>query len=337
MFGDSDPRDCDPRDQDDGIRDREEDWLVLGRGPASAAALRDDEPEHAPRDRDDDWRDERDRDTGDRDDARASVDPRDAFTRDLDLPRGPDRELVHDRDRDYTLSGSDARTLSTVGVFRVVAERDFRDPRDAASDMWDRDLRHLEKQGLIQRVPLDGRDRAVTLTDRGRALLESRRDRDSHHRQRFYSGADRPRERTHDAQVYRAYLTAAEHLRERDARILRVELDRELKREYQRFLQERNRGDRDSDGRPDRSRDEIEDWAREHDLPYFDDQVHFPDVRIEYEGPDGDVRFEDVEVTTEHYRGGHGSSTARCGFSVYTSRGGGGGAFDPHVAEEFLR
>jgi hypothetical protein len=29
-----------------------------------------------------------------------------------------------------------------------------------------------------------------------------------------------------------------------------VEIDRELKRDYQRFLQDRNRGDRDSDGRP---------------------------------------------------------------------------------------
>ena len=38
--------------------------------------------------------------------------------RDLDLPRGPDREIVHDaRDREYTLRGSETRTLSTVGAF----------------------------------------------------------------------------------------------------------------------------------------------------------------------------------------------------------------------------
>lgn len=337
MFGNSDPRDCDPRDRDDGIRDREEDWLVLGRGPGTSAAVHDDEPDRNPRDRDDHGLDERDRDVRDRDDDRGSLDPRDAFTRGLDLPRGRERELVHDRDRDYSLNGSDARALSTVGAFRVVSERDLRDPRDESFAVRDYDLRHLEKEGLIQRVPLDGQERAVALTDRGRSLLEGRRERDADHRQRFYSGADKPRERTHDAQVYRAYLKAAERLRERDARILRVELDRELKREYQRFLQARNRGDRDSDGRPDRSRDEIEAWAREHDLPYFDDQVHFPDVRIEYEDPNGDVRFQDVEVTTEHYRGVHGSSAVRCGFSIHVSRGGRGGAFDPRVAEEFLR
>ena len=74
---------------------------------------------------------DRDRDTRDREDDRGSIDPRDVFSRDLDLPRGPERELVRDRDHDYRLNGSDTRTLSTVGAFRVVSERDLRDPRDA--------------------------------------------------------------------------------------------------------------------------------------------------------------------------------------------------------------
>lgn len=58
-------------------------------------------------------------------------------------------------------------------------------------------------------------------------------------------------------------------------------LEVDLKREYQQFLQEHNRRRPDSDGRPDRDEAEIESWAREHGLPYFDDQVHFPDFRIE--------------------------------------------------------
>ncbi len=244
--------------------------------------------------------------------------------------------MVRDRDRDYRLNGSDTRTLSTVGAFRVILDCDLRDPRDTSRDVRDRDLRNLERQGLIQRVPVNDKDRAVALTDRGRALLERHRDPDADHRQQFYSGADRPRERSHDAQFYRAYLEAAERLRDQGARIERVQLDRELKRDYQRFLQERNRGDRDSDGRPDRSEAEIAAWAREHDLPYFDDQVHFPDVRIEYEDANGDARFEDIEVVTEHYRGAHGASAARCGFSMHVSRRAGGGTFDPRVAEDFV-
>jgi len=159
-----------------------------------------------------------------------SFDPRDVFSRHLELPHRPDRERVRDRDREYSLNGNDTRALSIVGAFRVVAERDLRD-----GDVAERDLRRLERDGLIERVPLDGRDRAVALTDRGRELLERHRDSDSRGRQEFYSGADRARERSHDAQLYRAYLREAERLRARDVEILRVELDRQLKRQYQEF------------------------------------------------------------------------------------------------------
>ena len=88
-----------------------------------------------------------------------------------------------------------------------------------------------------------------------------------------------------------------------DLEIRRVILEQDLKRQYQEFLQDHNRHRSDSDGRPDRGEDEIRDWAREHDLPYFDGQVHFPDYRIEYE-VDGRERHEDVELFTPHYRRG---------------------------------
>ena len=123
----------------------------------------------------------------------------------------------------------------------------------------------------------------------------------------------------------------------RGARIERVVLDYELKREYQRWLHERDRDRSDYDGHPDRSDEEIRLWALEHDLPYFDDEVHFPDLRIEYEEPDGRWDHDDVEVVTEHYRGAHRASVARSGFSCYgASSGRGGRPFDPHVAEEFI-
>jgi len=328
MFGDFDPRDVDSRERDDGIRDRDGQYLSLGRAGGGLTA----EPDDDVRSRDDDARDKRDRDVRDRHDDRA-LDPRDVFARHLDLPDGPDRELVRDRDRDYSLKGSESRTLATVGAFRVVSEQDLRDPRDGGDD-----VRSLEQQGLMQRVPLNERERAVTLTQDGRGLLERHRDASSDTRQTFYAGADRARERTHDAQLYRAYVKAAERLQAREARVLRVELDRELKREYQRLLQERNRGNRDSDGLPDRTPEEIGEWAREHGLPYFDEQVHFPDVRIEYQDANGDVRWEDVEVTTEHYRGAHGAAASRSGFSIHAGgRSGRSTPFDPHAAEEFLR
>ena len=94
-------------------------------------------------------------------------------------------------------------------------------------------------------------------------------------------------------------------------------LDYELKRDYQKWLHERDRDRNDYDGHPDRTAEEIRDWALEHDLPYFDEEVHFPDLRIEYQEPDGRWDHDDIEVTTEHYRGAHAASVARSGFSCY--------------------
>ena len=301
----------DPRDRDDDSRD---DYGVY------------DQRWNDPRDRDDDWR-ERDRER-DRDRDR---DPRDAFVEGLDLPRGLEREIVLDeRDRTYELNCEDSRTLATVGAFRVVSESDLRDPRDD-------DHRHLHDQGLMRSVSLDGRDRVLTLSDRGRGLLEChRRDRHDEKHQEFHAGVSRPRELTHDASLYRAYLRAEERLRDQGAEVRRVVLENDLKREYQEWLQEHNRGRPDSDGRPDRDAREIEQWAREHDLPYFDESVHFPDFRLEYE-VDGRDRHEDIEVLTDNYRGGHAASRARSGFTCYTSgRSGGGRGFDPRVAEDFI-
>lgn len=290
--------------------------------------------------------DSRDRDPSDPRDADA--DPRDVFARDLDLPRGLERERVHVHGHDYDLRGSEVRTLSTIGAFRVVPLSDLHDDRGRAADLWHGDLDRLRSAGLIRVVaPLDHEERTplLTLTDRGRELLETHRSRDRESRQAFYAGAPKSRELTHDAHVYRAYLRSAERLHAKGARIDRVVLDYELKRDYQRFLQERNRDRSDSDGRPDRTQDEIQDWAYEHQLPTHEDGVQFPDVRIEYEWPDGRRDVEDVEVTTPHYRGAHASAKARAGFTRYRARGarvggrsgrGGGRSSDITLAEELL-
>jgi hypothetical protein len=339
---------------------------------------------------------------------RERLDPRDVFTRDLELPRGRERERVWARDSDVTLRGSEVRTLATVGAFRVVPAGDLRDGQDRPLDPHRGDLRHLRDQGLVETMPAIGEDRAlVVLTERGRDVLErnrwssvhreelrleaierefgDRRDVDDERgrpqepktQQEFYAGVrsgrsarfavHRPRELTHDAQVYRAYLKEAERLREDGAFIRRVVLDHELKREYQQFLQERNRGKSDSDGRPDRTPEEIHRWAVEHGLPEKDGHVQFPDARIEYEDRDGHLRTLDSEVETLHYRGAHASSKASSGFSLHSAgtarvvgaRGSGGGGGrrgsgrlgisvgttgrsggrtpDPHLAEDLLR
>src|SRR5436309_181385 len=208
----------DPLDRDDDgrqpeSRNRDDDTRQLGRGPGDYSRQSNSDA-HGHRSRDDVRWAERDRDGRERD-----VDPRDVFTRHVNLPRGVEREIVRYRDRDYSLRGSESRTLATVGGFRVVSSRDLRDGRDRALD------------------------------------------------------------------------------------------------------------------------------PRSGDLPYFDDEVHFPDLRIEYREPDGRDDHLDVEVTTELYRGAHGASVARSGFSCYRGSSGrigggrgsrGGRGHQGGVAEEMV-
>lgn len=187
------------------------------------------------------------------------------------------------------------------------------------------------------------------LTERGRDLLEANRyerhnNREHEPRQTLYAGLRKPRELTHDTKVFRAYQRAEERPRDGGGQVRRVVLDDELKRDYQRFLHERNRGKKDCDGRPDREPEEIARWAREHNLPYDDGHVRFPDVRIEDEDRDSRSRHEDIEVVTPHYRGAHAGSAAKSGFTCYLSIGGsvggrGGGRRTAHtrIAEELIR
>ena len=273
-------------------------------------------------------------------------DVRDVFATGLDLPRGLERERVYDGEHEYDLRRSEVRTLATVGAFRVVAVDDLRDDRGRAADPWHGDLERLRAAGLVRAVaPLsrDGQKRTtvIALTRRGRSLLENHRRRDHQTRQTFYADIVKPRELAHDAQLYRAYLRAAERLRDEGARLRRLVLDYELKREYQSFLQQRNRDRADSDGRPTRTLEEIRNWADEHRLPMVDGRVQFPDFRIEFERPDGRREVEDVEVMTPHYRGAHAAAKGRAGFTRFRSGGGragrsGGRCPEPRLAEEFL-
>ncbi len=52
---------------------------------------------------------QRDREPRNRCDDQGSTDPRDVFMRGLELPRGGERELVRDRDCEYTLRRSETR------------------------------------------------------------------------------------------------------------------------------------------------------------------------------------------------------------------------------------
>lgn len=266
----------------------------------------------------------------------------DTFTKHLALPDGREREPVDN----YRLRGSEVRTLATVGAFRVVP----RDDLERQSAATARELDRLRQDGLISTTPyMIGRHRTtiVTLTREGLELLEQhRRECRPDEQQAFYSGVAKARELAHDSRVYAAYLQAQERLTVDGGKVRRVVLETELKRQYQRFLQEPNRGLHDSTGLPRRDPELISKWASERDLPVIRGSVRFPDLRIEYESQDGTMAREDVEVVTENYRGTHAASTAAAGFKCHrvtsTRVGGrssakGGRSRDDRLAEEMLR
>jgi DNA-binding MarR family transcriptional regulator len=280
----------------------------------------------------------------------ASNDVRDVFTRDLDLPRGRSRERVRVNEREYRLSGDDVRTLATVGAFRVVPAGELREPSAKTPTRPARDLERLRDQGLVQTTPyVVGRTRTtlVTLTAEGRAFLEQARRPGSHDdRQSFYVGISKPRELAHDSRVYSAYERSAERLVDRGARIRRVVLEEELKRDYQRFLQAETRERRECGGSTERDPDVVARWAQEHQLPVNDGHVELPDVPLEYQDRDGRRAVEDIEVVTPHYRGAHAAAKVSAGFTCYRAAGarlGGvrttgrsGRGVNPRLAEELL-
>ena len=102
------------------------------------------DPRDDDRDRGSGW----DRDLGGRGstsdrDRNEERDPRDVFTRGLDLPGGRERRPVRERDRVYEINGTESRMLGTIGAFRVVSETDLHDLRDDSPTRGQSDVFYL--------------------------------------------------------------------------------------------------------------------------------------------------------------------------------------------------
>lgn len=257
----------------------------------------------------------------------------------LSLPRGQDRQPVRVKDREYRLRESEARALATVGTFRVVRADDLQ-PVRSSRDAWSGDLRSLAEQGLVDlrtvevnREPIA----VVVLTHEGKRVLEAHRTPSDRPAQAFHAGLVKPREIAHDAQLYRLYRAASDEIEADGGQVTRVVLDYELKRDYQTFL---NRPDR-PEGRD--HHEDVEAFADAAKLRVIDGHLELPDLRIEYETPDGRIEHRDVELVTEHYSRSQLAGKVAAGFALYRAAGAGRGhgqgtrrggtPFDPHHLE----
>ena len=257
----------------------------------------------------------------------------------LSLPGGREREAVRFRDRVYRMRESEARTLATVGMFRVVRADDLQ-PVRSSRDAWSGDLRSLTEQGLVQLRTVEVNRESiavVVLTRAGKQLLEHYQTPANGPRQEFHAGLVKPREIAHDSQLFRLYQAEAARIEAEGGRIERIVLDYELKRQYQTFL---NRPDRPDQADPG---DDPKAFAATTGLPIVDGHLELPDLRIEYETPDGRLEYRDVELVTEHYSRGQLAGKSAAGFALYRAAGAGrargesarrgGTPFDPHHLE----
>ncbi len=144
----------------------------------------------------------------------------------LALPRTDARERVTLGDRVYQLRASEARTLATVGTFRLVPADQL---DEARGTYWDGDLQRLDAAGLIERKTITVNDqpmRLAVLTREGQALLAAKQDQDTGRpRQQYHAGLVKPREAAHDAQLHRLFQAEGARIEGGGGRIERGGLD----------------------------------------------------------------------------------------------------------------
>jgi len=219
-----------------------------------------------------------------------------------------------DRDRTYSLRPSEIHTLTEVGRFRVIAVEDLTNlgyPSDRPG--MEGDLRNLVRQGLLQTRGTSAlkkeSQRVVTLTRQGQRFL--RREDLVPVDQTIYSGLVKPKEADHDASLYRLYQKAASAIERDGGKVLRVQLDYELKAKlYQKLGKAQTQDDRQN------QRSKFA-FARELHLPVVNGKVALPDLRIEYANQEMEISRVDLELATGHYHAEHLAEKARAGFQIY--------------------
>jgi hypothetical protein len=229
------------------------------------------------------------------------------------------RTQYTDRNKSYSLRDSEIHTLSEVGKFRVVATCDLtKFGYNGDRSRVENDVESLVRQGLMKETtiadPEHNPTQVVTLTKEGHGLLS--RGKVLPRNQATYHGLKKPKEAFHDADLYRLFHKVSDEIESRGGRILRVQLDYEMKQElYARLA----RASQDKNRNSETLRREI---AERYHLKVVSGRIPIPDLRIEYvDQHDNEIQRRDLELATEHYRPRGLSQKARAGFQIYARHG----------------
>jgi len=216
------------------------------------------------------------------------------------------------RDRAYQLRNSEMHSLKEIGMFRVIPVSDLaKYAYGGDSERMERDIRSLARQALLRDRTLEISQkktlRVVTLTKAGHRLLTKTNQLPDD--QPIYHGLVKPREVKHDADLYRLYQKEATRIERAGGRPVRVLLDYELKRNLNRDLAVLG---------PDKDDPHVKERiAEKHALRVVNGKIPLPDMRIEYESAELEIRHVDLELATRDYRPRAMAEKASAGFSLY--------------------
>jgi hypothetical protein len=216
------------------------------------------------------------------------------------------------RERAYLLTGSEMNSLREIGKFRVIRVSDLaKFAYGGNRERIEKDIRALARNSLVRdktfEISRKRTLRVVTLTKAGHRVLKSTNQVPDD--QPIYHGLVKPREVKHDADLYRLYQKEAGRIERAEGRPVRVFLDYELKRNLNHDLA-RLGPEKDN---PDRKRE----VAEKHHLRVVNGKIAVPDLRVEYENPELELRHVDLELATRDYRPRAIAAKAAAGFSLY--------------------
>ena len=222
------------------------------------------------------------------------------------------RTTYRHRTREYSLRGSEVKTLIEVGKFRVIPADDLaRLGYGGDRSRMENDVQNLRRQGLVEQRSIEGHEsyskQVFTLTKEGHKLLSEQNLIPD--RQTIYHGFVKAKEARHDADLYRLYHKVAKEIDRVGGKVRRVILDYELKRELYSKL---SRVHPDKDPVYERIR-----LAGEYDLKVVNHKIVVPDLRIEYEDECRDIRRLDLEIATRDYRPEGLAEKAKAGFHLF--------------------
>ena len=212
--------------------------------------------------------------------------------------------------------------LADVGMYRNVSYRDLAESQFGghpytARRAVDRMIRDGHMREHQAKGPRGGTYKVLTLTEAGaRKARDYAVEQGFDKEQQTWSGLVKRGELSHDTAVYRAARKEQRRLLQQGARIRRVRIDAEMKKQVARAT-ERARA-KEGRAAADAARRKA---AQDLELPMQQGRVVYPDAQIEYLDSEGRSGRVNVEIASEHYSGRTIAAKAHAGFQMHGSGG----------------